>query len=182
MPFDPLDHLRHRDGRWRVDPALLYPPFRDRLLGVIARCHERGEDYFATSGQRGWSEQADLYRKHLAGGPRAAPPGYSSHWIGGAVDLAPDADEGKPGLQGPAYKFAAYTTLVEEAQRAGLVSGRSFNDDPHVQIPTFVSGRDLQPLRKLWAALEGATEAEKMGAMWRYLDVHLVWSGSRADG
>jgi hypothetical protein len=179
--FDPLDHLRHRDGRWRVDPALLYPPFRDRLLGVIARCHERGEDYFAVSGLRWFDEQDALHRKHLAGGPRAAAAGYSAHQWGTAVDLAPDADESKPHLQGPDYRPAAFDLLVAESKRAGLVSGRSFSDDPHVQIPQFVSGASMQGLRKTWVAV-GGDRAKRLAGCWRFLDMHLEWGEARAGG
>lgn len=166
MLFDPLSRFRRADGRtFRVDPSLLWQPFRERLFVVIRRCHERGHDYYATSGTRWWAEQAELHQRHLAGGPLAAPPGCSSHQFGLAVDLAPDADESKPGLQGPDYSARAYDVLVEEAQRAGLVSGRSFRDDPHVQVPRFVSARALQPLRKLWIATPGAN-MEKLTACW----------------
>lgn len=175
MPFDPPSLLRRPSGAYRVDPALLYPPFLDRLLLVLTRCHERGHDYFATSGTRWWAEQKELRRKYLAGGPRAAPPGGSAHQFGGAVDLAPDADESRPGLQGPDYRGRAYDVLVEEARRAGLVSGRGFNDNPHVQIPQFVSSASLQPLRKTWAVV-GATDAERLAACWRYFDMHLEWA------
>lgn len=171
--FDPLDLLRRKDRTWRVDPSLLYPPFLERLLLVLTRAHERGEDYYLTSGLRWYAEQEELHRRHLAGGPRAVAAGYSAHQYGIAVDGAPDKDEATPGLQGPDYSSAAYATLIEEARRAGLKPGADFGDNPHVQVPQFVTRSQLAALRVVFVRERG-DQAAKLRAVWAYLDRHLV--------
>ena len=133
----------------RVNLDLLFPPFVEKLLAALAACQTRGQDYYAISGFRPWDEQARLWAKFQAGGPRAAPAGLSAHNYGLAVDLAPDGDPNKAGLQ-PDWSDAKYTILGEEAQKAGLVWGASFNDKPHVQWPGFVSGVELGALKTVW--------------------------------
>jgi hypothetical protein len=180
----PDDLFRHK-GRYRVDPNTLYPPFRERLFVVLQACIDRGAHYYATKGNRSYYEQARLYKAYQdkkAGRPvapgftgsRAAPAGYSAHQWGGAVDFAPDADIDKPGLQAN-YSLANYAILIEECERHGLVNGHTFRDAPHVQIPMFVSGKSMAPLRSIWVKnAKGPTETMKiengMKAVWKYFD------------
>lgn len=171
MIFDAYTLLKRKDGRWRVDPALLYPPFGALLLRVLEKCHERGHDYYATSGLRWFEEQEKLHKAHIAGGPKAAPPGLSAHQYGIAVDCAPDADESTPGLQGPDYSATAYQVLIEEAEAVGLVSGSRFNDNPHVQWPSYVSGRELRELRDVYLhAAAGTLRIDRLRRVWQHLD------------
>jgi peptidoglycan L-alanyl-D-glutamate endopeptidase CwlK len=156
----------------RIDTALLYRPFLERIEDVLAACHKRGAHYYATSGYRSWVEQQRRHDAYLGGtGTRAAPAGYSAHQFGGAIDFCADADLDKPGLQA-SWKLPAYSVLVEEVTRAGLVSGSSFNDTPHVQIPRFVSGASMRALRKIVQPIlrVGATEAQALRAVWAYFD------------
>lgn len=165
----PTDHLfRFADGRFRVDLDLLYPPFLSRLLDVLAACQQRGASYYVVSGTRRWSEQLKLHQAWLAGGPRAAAPGLSSHAYGIAVDVTFDCDPNRRGLQ-PRWNVEDYAILVEEVERAGLHSGHGYQDYPHVSLPGFVTARDLKALRRIYEATDG-DDRDRLRAVWAYLD------------
>lgn len=166
---DVTDLFRWADGRPRVDVALLMPAFLGGLCAVLAACRARGADYYVTSGTRLWDEQAALRREYLVGkGGRAAAPGYSAHQFGLAVDVTFDADPKARGLQ-PSWREAEYRILIEEAERAGLHSGHGYGDRPHVSWPSYVSGADLAPLRKLWATTDGGDMA-RLRACWAHVE------------
>lgn len=168
-PFDDvLDLFKRRDGSWRADPMLLWGEFRFRLALALERSLVRGRHYYVTSGTRFFEEQERLYQAFKAGGPRAAPAGLSAHQYGLAVDLAPDADTERPGLQGPDYSRAAYAVLLEEVERVGLASGASFGDLPHVGMPGYVRSSALRPLRAVYLAATGDRMA-KLTAVWTHL-------------
>jgi hypothetical protein len=119
---------------WRkdVDPSLLEPQFRADLETLLA-----GSPFtwLVTSGHRSNAEQSRLWRVHLAGGPKAAPPGKSAHNYGLAVDVVPDGDTGKPGIQpdwsGSSAAWAWLAKAVDAHPR--LRHGRHFGDSPHIQ-------------------------------------------------
>lgn len=155
----------------RINLDLLYPPFFERLLNVLAACRARGSDYYVTFGFRSWAEQHQLRALYLAGkGGKAAPAGLSAHNYGIAVDLAPDGDLKRPGLQ-PVWTDAAYVVLGEEVKRVGLVWGASFGDKPHVQWPGFVNGKELSVLNDMWKVAKGNTVA-RLKTVWEYLGQH----------
>ena len=52
----------------RVDLDLIYPPFLERMLDVLARCDARGSPMWWTSGTRFWAEQHQLRAAYLANG------------------------------------------------------------------------------------------------------------------
>lgn len=80
----------------KVDPSLLDPAFRKDVEAFLtASPYLWGVAY----GYRSLEQQDELYRKHLAGGPRAAPPGRSAHNFGLAIDVMLDGDPKKPGIQ-----------------------------------------------------------------------------------
>jgi peptidoglycan L-alanyl-D-glutamate endopeptidase CwlK len=156
----------------RIDLSQLYVPFVARVRVALERCEARGARYYATCGTRSYAEQHRRFTAWKAGqGTRAAAAGRSAHQFGGAIDFAADADLDKPGLQA-SWRTPAYRVLVEEVTRAGLVSGSSFNDCPHVQIPRFVSGRAMAPLRAVFEHVlrGGGTEAQALRATWAYFD------------
>ena len=103
-------------------------------------------------------------------GSVAEVPEEGSERLGLAVDVAPDADAGKPGLQ-PDYAPALYATLERLAPTFGLTTGASYGDRPHVEIPGYVRAPDLAPLRRQYEACAG-TEAQKLRAAWRVLEIH----------
>lgn len=175
MTRDSLPDLLLRNGKPRIDLTMLWPPFVARLCMALVAAQKRDADYYPTCGWRSYEEQAKRYAAYQKGeGTRAAPPGHSAHNFGGAVDLAPDGDLVKPGLQAD-YRPRMYKTLGEEVKRVGLVWGDSFNDMPHVQIPVYVSGKQLRPLREIYVTTPGDPKA-RLKAVWDYLDAHLRWT------
>src|ERR1700737_1436271 len=77
----------------RINLDLLYPPFREKLLAVIAECRDvHGATYSATTGFRTWSEQDALFHQSRSMPPQGpwatnAPGGFSSHNYGLACDF-----------------------------------------------------------------------------------------------
>lgn len=118
---------------WRADPTKLNTAFRRDVEAVLT---QGPHTWYVLSGYRSNLEQADLYRKHLAGGPRAAPPGRSAHNFGLAVDVVPDVDDATPGLQ-PSWDVkheAAWTWLAATVDwHPRLKHGRVFGDWPHIE-------------------------------------------------
>ena len=119
---------------WRkdVDQTLLEPGFHADIVALLA-----GSPFtwLVTSGHRGITEQAKLWAIYQAGGPRAAPAGKSAHNYGLAVDVVPDGDTGKPGIQpdwsGSSQAWKWLGDAVDMHPR--LRHGRHFGDSPHIQ-------------------------------------------------
>lgn len=133
----------------RCDLDLVYPPLVRLGLTVLSRCLDRGARYYWASGFRSWGDQHQLRLRYLNGGARAAPAGLSAHNYGLAADFTFDWDPVRPGLQ-PRWGDGDYDILGEEAERVGLVWGKSFGDRPHLNWPKFVSGKELSALRGVW--------------------------------
>lgn len=116
----------------KIDKSLLEPEFMndvDTLLG------NSKYSWFVTFGYRSLAEQDDLYKKYLAGGPKAAPPGKSAHNFGLAVDVVLDVDPDKPGLQ-PSWniKLAGWIWLFASIlKHPRLKSGVTFGDGGHIE-------------------------------------------------
>lgn len=129
---------------------LVYPPFLERLLELKARCAARGANYLSTCLLRTVEESDILHQIYLAGGPRAAAGGQSSHNFGLASDEALIV---KP-APGRVVRWgsADFDVLGEEAALLGLHWGVSYGDKPHISWPGFVSGQELVPLLRLWQA------------------------------
>ena len=157
----------------RIDLDLIYPPFLRSVLDVLAELQAGGADFVATFGLRSFSEQATLY---FAGrtmpGPVVtnAPPGYSCHNYGLAIDLVRDFDIKRPGLQ-PVWTTGSYGVLKLIGEKHGLqvgVPGVSGGDPGHVQVPlTKIFGT------KEKAVLERLKEIRARGglpAVWAFLD------------
>lgn len=136
----------------RIDLGQLYMPFLEALFECIAACNARGANYIATKdgGYRSFREQAGLYFQGRTNtkGPIVtnAPPGFSAHNFGLAVDFVRMV-----GVT-PSWAEKDYDVLGEEAEKAGLVWGGSWQrpDRPHVQWPGYVSSRELLPLRTVY--------------------------------
>lgn len=119
---------------WRaVDPTKLKPRFRadvEKLLDASPYA------WTVLWGFRSLDEQRVLWEKYKAGGPRAAPPGKSLHNFGMAVDIVPDDDPTKAGLQpdwntsSPAWRWL-FQAVTDHPR---LHSGRSFGDSDHVEV------------------------------------------------
>ena len=135
----------------RIDPAKLYPPFYAALSALLRDASDQGADFYAISGFRTYGEQMALWQQgRVAKGPIVthAKGGESTHNFGIAVDLCRDGVLDRRGLQ-PDYAPESYEILRELAPAYGLLWGGSwkFPDRPHVQMPHWVTARDLEPLR-----------------------------------
>jgi peptidoglycan LD-endopeptidase CwlK len=155
----------------RISLDLLYPPFLEKLLEVIARCNERGHKYVATYGHRTYSEQMDLWKlgRVLPGAiVTNARGGESAHNFGLAVDFVRDVDAKKPGVQ-PSWKKDDYAVLIEETEAEGLHSGHTYNDVPHVGWPGLITAKDLKPLHEVWVKADGYP-LDRLKRVWELLD------------
>lgn len=157
--------------QFRGDLDLVYPPFLERMLHVVARCNARGKVYYATELHRSYSRSFQLSQAWLnKTGPRAAPGGKSGHNFGLAADFALDIDPVKPGLQ-PSWKEEDFGVLIEEATRASLKCGAAYGDFPHIEWPGFVSASQLVPLDLIYKKTPG-TPLLKLKEVWKYVDSH----------
>lgn len=159
---------RGKENTWRANPWRIYPPLLRAVLDTLEACDRRGHHYYVTNGFRSYETQAERYHAYKSGtGYRAAPPGRSAHQWGAALDFVPDRDLDTPGIQAD-WEARAYDVLVEESERRGLKAGRDFGDNPHIQIPTYVSGRSMAPLREIWRAAkaEGLDEFASLQRVW----------------
>lgn len=135
----------------RIDTTKLYPPFVAALASLLAEASAQGADFFAVSGFRTYGEQMALWQQgRVAPGKVVtnARGGESAHCFGIAADLVRDGFLDRRGLQ-PDWAPESYAVLGELAPKHGLVWGGSwkFKDNPHVQMPHWVTARDLEPLR-----------------------------------
>lgn len=136
----------------RINLDLLEPDFRLALFEVIARCNERGVRYVATHGYRTYGEQMELWTQgRTKPGPKvtAAKGGESAHNFGLAVDFVRDLNPNTPGVE-PGWSESDFSVLIEEAEKAGLHSGRGYKDFPHIGVAGFVSATELKPLHDVW--------------------------------
>ena len=169
------EELKERFDWKPVDAELLYPGFLSRIQDMLQRCSAEGFDYYPTCGYRSYAEQAKRYKRYKAGkGTRAAPAGYSAHNFGCAIDFVLDKDGARDGVQAD-WHWSSYKPLAKHAKAVGLVSGIYFNDAVHIQIPDFVSGREMAPLRQIYedAVEQGVKDMEALEVVWKYLDKKL---------
>src|SRR5262249_4711852 len=97
-----------------------------------------GMEVRVSHGTRSFDEQAELYRKYLAGeGKLAAPPGKSAHNYGMAIDVA--VIKGSAVVDTPAM----WARLGRLGEGLGLRWGHSFRDDDHFQHPGAPGGAEM---------------------------------------
>lgn len=119
--------------QWRsINPLLLEPEFLADLKSIL---DPDPATWYILYGLRTGVEQAALYQKFLAGGPKAAPPGQSPHEYGLAVDMVPDKDPDVNGLQPQWDTSDPHWQRIFEAihRHPRLKSGKSFQDADHVE-------------------------------------------------
>lgn len=161
----------------RIDLDLIYPPFLERFLGVLAECRARGVVYVATQGYRTPEEQMALWRKGrnesgvvVRHSQVVTKTRFGAHCAGVAVDCVRDLDLAKAGVQ-PGWRLEHYDALAEEAERVGLEAGRrwkGFPDGPHVQLP-------LRDRRISLKTLEDIHAKDGLLGVWAYLDTKGPW-------
>lgn len=155
----------------RVNLDLLYEPFLEDILKLLAACRARGVDYWLTEGFRSYARSHQLRALFLEGkGGKAAPAGQSAHNFGLAVDLARDLDVKRKGLQ-PSWKAEDFTVLGEEvAKFPHLVWGKSFGDMPHVNYKGATNAQELKPLADIWRKSNEREELTKLREVWDYIE------------
>jgi peptidoglycan L-alanyl-D-glutamate endopeptidase CwlK len=144
----------------RVNLDAFYPPFLERLLAVLAACRARGADYYVVSGFRSFAEQAKLYAQgRTQPGKKVtdAPPGFSGHQYGIAVDVVRDVDLDRPKLQ-PGWDPALYNTWQECLVAAGLKRGPKW-DHGHCEL-------DVKALGFSWDTLKRIHNEKGLRAVW----------------
>lgn len=101
------------------------PLMRQFILALVAA----GIDAKAISGFRTYEEQEQLYKKYKVGGNVAAPPGYSNHNFGLAIDIGIFQD-GKYLEESPLYERAG-----QIGKELGLIWGGTWEneDQPHFE-------------------------------------------------
>lgn len=132
----------------RVNLDKIEPDFLGNILEVVARCRERGWLYVATLGYRTIPEQTALYARYKQGGPKAAPPGYSAHQYGLALDFARFRVEGAKAKY--TWDDHDFDVLGEEAEAQGLDWGGRYGDADHVGAAMYVNATQLGPLYKAY--------------------------------
>lgn len=80
---------------WLTDESKLEQQFASDVDELLRKSRF---NWYVIWGWRSYNVQAELYKKYLAGGPKAAPPGESAHNCGLAVDVVLDRSD-VPGLQ-----------------------------------------------------------------------------------
>jgi len=93
------------------------------------------EDWYVIQARRTTEYQAGLYAAYIQGGPKAAPPGYSAHEFGLAVDVTLDGDSATKGVQ-PNWntRDPRWIKMINAVQlHPGLKSGISFADADHIE-------------------------------------------------
>ncbi len=148
----------------RIDTAILWQPFVERVNTTLNAAAARGRRYAGIAGFRPREDQDALY----AIGRTTGKPGHivtqlkggqSRHQHYCAIDFALDSDPNMPGLQ-PDYTDEHYRTLAEEAVRAGLEAGFywnhegqiGFSDPPHLEAPVRRWGITADLLERALAA------------------------------
>lgn len=153
----------------RIDAGLLFAPFLERLQALLDEALAQERAYWVIEGYRSYARSDELFAQGRSKpGPIVtnARAGQSAHNFGIAADLVLDGYMDRAGLQ-PDYRPASYDLLGELCPKHGLVWGGSwkFKDRPHVQMPDFVTGLELEPLRS--ALARGGLEA-----VWTHLYQH----------
>jgi hypothetical protein len=114
--------------------------FTQFILLAKATAATFGCDYLGICGTRTWEEQEELRKKYLAGGPKAAPAGYSWHNYGTAMDFGVFRMGGMfyCDEKDPALAAKVHAACAVHAPKCGLEWGGAWRgkdcDPPHYQI------------------------------------------------
>jgi peptidoglycan L-alanyl-D-glutamate endopeptidase CwlK len=129
------------DSRSEGNIATLLPRVRPFARALIERAANQGIIIKVTSGTRSFAEQEELYKKYLAGGPLAAPPGKSNHNFGLAFDVtifkrSTDPEKAKtPVWESPAYKAVREGAWAEPTLSQGLRVGVGMTAESRAVTP-----------------------------------------------
>jgi hypothetical protein len=160
----------------RINLDLLYAPFLETLLHVLADCRAAGHEYCATRGYASWPEQDALYAQgrtapgHVVTHARA---GESAHNYGLAVDFFAVKPRVVGGALVPDWGLSAYEELGRVAGLHGLLWGGTWTvlaDRPHVQLPRYVWPSELAPLRVAYQRDTSSSPLESLRRAWAVID------------
>lgn len=123
--------------------ALVHPILAQKVKATIAACEAQGLYIRVVQGYRDAAVQAQIYAKgRTAPGDIVthAPPGYSMHEFGMAVDCEPSLGGlAEPYRPDGVAASPRYVAMVAAAEAQGLVSGSHWHGDrvdwPHLQLP-----------------------------------------------
>jgi len=101
------------------------------------------------SGQRTYAEQWELRKKYLAGGARAALPGWSWHPYGRAIDTVPLNSDGSAN-----WNTRDWAKIHKLAESFGLEHGRAFGDPGHFLYRTGTTLENERAMNPGWEAYE----------------------------
>jgi peptidoglycan LD-endopeptidase CwlK len=160
----------------RIDLDLLYAPFLEKLLDMLADCQVQQREYVATLGYRTWVQQDEYYAQgRTRPGPiiTNARGGESAHNYGIAVDFFASKPHavGTPAI--PDWTPGAYDLLGQMAKLRGLEWGGDwgrFPDRPHVQWPGYDTAVTLAPLRAAYLQDPAEMVEDKLHRVWSVLD------------
>lgn len=110
------------------------PGLADKIRQLADALTQEHIEIRVTQGLRTWADQARLYAQgRTAPGPRVtnAKPGESWHNFGLAVDVAVFDIRGNPDWNAG---HLAYQRVVALGTTLGMVSGKAWNDVPHLQL------------------------------------------------
>ncbi|SEE37497.1 D-alanyl-D-alanine carboxypeptidase [Rhizobiales bacterium GAS191] len=102
----------------------LNPEFAGRVHAFQSGLEAQGIHTRIISGFRSHALQAQLYARHLAGGPLAARPGHSYHERGMAVDMLPIGGD----------QAAQLAAMARIAPLYGIYPGANFGDRDHFEM------------------------------------------------
>lgn len=168
----------------RVDLDLVFPPFYQKVLELLAVLRKKGIEYWATDGFRTYGQQQELYAQgRVTKSPSwsthpplglpvtNARPGQSSHNFGLAFDFCRDRDGNpKNGLQ-PDWNLIEYAPLAFEARERGLDAAyfwTRFREGPHVQLNYKAKGITEPMLKAIF-------DRDGLPGVWTYLDTRGPW-------
>ncbi|MBO0887490.1 M15 family metallopeptidase [Candidatus Bathyarchaeota archaeon] len=131
----------------------VHPLLAEKIRAMASQLMAEGIPIRVTQGLRTWEEQEDLYRQGRNGDTRPivtnAPPGFSFHQFGLAVDCVPMTDKG------PDWNIThpVWQRMIAVGQSLGLTSGatwRSFPDAPHFQYTGILSATPTNQVRQAY--------------------------------
>ena len=147
-----LSKVELMDAISKVRLQLVNPRLADLITQLDARIEAAGHDMRVVQALRSWNDQDLLWQKGRRREPDGswtivdpahivtkAPPGYSWHNFGLAVDVVPTIAIAPAGGYMPDWNIhhPVWQLIVREAEALGLVSGSGFHsiqDWPHLQL------------------------------------------------
>ena len=157
----------------KIETELLYPPFLTALVEMLEGLQSEGHAFWAVSGFRSEGEQMALWTQGRTKPGLIvtnAKPLQSAHNFGIAVDLVKDKFIERPNLQ-PDWRPESFEVLDRACRIHGLEWGGwwKFKDRPHVQLPGYVTAKEMEPLAEAWRNTKGSAET-RLADVWDAID------------